>query len=277
MPKKIDILVLSDVHLGTNQSRAGRLLKYLKSVEPKKLILNGDIIDIWLMDFKKWPKKHTKVLSLLFNWMMKGVEMYYLPGNHDDYLKQFDGFNFNNFHIQNELILDLDGNKTWFMHGDKYDKSVSGLSRSMAIQAGKAFDKLVGLNRYINGWEKFLGRKKEVNFSKILKDRTKSAAKTGNDFEQKYIEEAALRNIDTLVCGHVHRPGISKMSCIKTQKEVVYLNSGDWTESCTALEYNKGKWSLYRYKYNYTEHESTLKNVRFELNDIYPFLEKKEE
>ena len=276
MTRSIDILVLSDLHLGTNQCRVGRLYKYLKSVKPKMLILNGDIIDFWLLDLKKWPKKHTKVLSYFFNLMTDDVPIYYLPGNHDDYMKRFDGVNFHNVHIQNELFLDLDGNKTWFMHGDKNDKSVKGFIRSIAIGAGKAFDKVVGFNRFINEWEKFLGVRKQTNFSKPLKDKTKSAIKKGNEFEQQYIEEAAKKEVDTLVCGHVHRPGITKVVALENKKEITYLNSGDWTENCTALEYVDGKWSLYRYKFNYTGHESVLKNVRFTQSDIYPFLEKQD-
>ncbi|MDC3209400.1 UDP-2,3-diacylglucosamine diphosphatase [Chitinophagales bacterium] len=276
MARDIDILVLSDLHLGTNQCRAGRLYKYLKSVNPKMLILNGDIIDIWLLDFKKWPKKHTKVLAYLFNLMTANVPIYYLPGNHDDYLKQFDGLSFNNFKIQNELTLDLNGRKTWFMHGDKHDKSVNGTKRDIAIRAGKAFDSFVGFNRFINGWENFLGVKDRTNFSKSLKDRTKSAIKKNNDFEQQYIEEAALNKVDTLVCGHVHQPGMTKVSAMQNKRHVDYLNSGDWTENCTSLEYVDGKWTLYRYRYNYTKHESVLKNVRFTQSDIYPFLEKQD-
>lgn len=242
------------------------------------LILNGDIVDLWLMDLKTWPKKHTKIISYFFNLMVEKVPIYYLPGNHDDYLKQFTGFSFHNFELRNELILDLNGEQTWFMHGDKGDKSVNGAKRKLAIRAGKAFDKLVGINRFINDWEKFLGvrQEKEINFSKSLKDRTKSHIKKSNNFEQLYIEEAAVNGINTVVCGHVHRPGITKVVSIECKKEINYLNSGDWTENCTALEYVENKWTLYKYKYNYTEHESTLKNVRFEQSDIYPFLHKKD-
>ncbi|MCD8528729.1 MAG: metallophosphoesterase [Chitinophagales bacterium] len=88
------------MHLGTNQCRAGRLNKYLKSVKPQMLILNGDIIDFWLLNLKKWPKKHTKILGYFFNLIVNDVPVYYLPGNHDDYLKQFSGFSFHNFHIK---------------------------------------------------------------------------------------------------------------------------------------------------------------------------------
>lgn len=270
--RKLDILVLSDLHLGTNQCRAGRLLKYLKSVKPKMLILNGDIIDLWLLDFKKWPKKHTKVLSYFFQLMIEGTPIYYLPGNHDDYLKQFAGFKFNNFFIENELILDLSGKKTWFMHGDKYDKTISGRSRKIAIRAGKAYDTIVGFNRLINQWENFLGKKNTLNFTKALKDKTKNRIKKSNDFEQVYIEEAAEKGIDNLLCGHVHRPGITTLCSIKTGREINYMNSGDWTENCTALEYYKEDWHLYQYDFKYNHYESTLKNMNFNDEDINPFL-----
>lgn len=272
MQRELDILVISDLHLGTNQCRAGRLYKYLKSVKPKMLILNGDIIDFWLLDFKKWPKKHTKILAYFFNLMIEEVPIYYLPGNHDDYLKQFIGFDFHNFKLREDLVLDLDAQKTWFLHGDKYDKSISGSKRKLAISAGKAFDKLVGFNRFINEWEKFLGKRESFNFSKSLKDSSKKAVEKGNNFEQLYIEEAAKNGIDTVVCGHVHRPGIQKICSIETKKDINYLNSGDWTESCTALEYSNKKWVLYNYEYGYNPHESTLKNMRFEASDIDPFL-----
>ena len=104
MKRDLDILVLSDLHLGTNQCRVGPLYKYLKSVKPKILILNADIIVFCLLDFKNWSKKHTKILAYFFNLMVEKIPIYYLPGNHDDYLKQFDGFAFQNFKIQNELV-----------------------------------------------------------------------------------------------------------------------------------------------------------------------------
>ncbi|MGB1248813.1 MAG: UDP-2,3-diacylglucosamine diphosphatase [Chitinophagales bacterium] len=267
--REIDIVVLSDLHLGSNACRAGRLNRYLKPIAPKKVILNGDIIDIWLLDLKKWPKKHTKILAHFFNWMINDIPIYYITGNHDDTLRKFTGLKFHNFKLLDELVLDLDGKKTWILHGDKFDKSVSGKQRKLAIRAGKAFDQFVRFNRFVNEWERFVGRK-ETNFSKTLKDKTKKSIKQKNDFEQQYIDYASKNGIDAVVCGHVHNPGIWQMVATENRKEITYLNSGDWTESCTALEYKEGKWELFRHKKSKNIQNSILGQVRFDAEEDLP-------
>jgi UDP-2,3-diacylglucosamine pyrophosphatase LpxH len=269
LARKLDILVISDLHLGTNACRASRLLEYLKSVEPKMLILNGDILDFWLLDAKTWPKKHTKILGYFFNLMLKEVPIYYLVGNHDDYLRKFTDFKFHNFYLQEELILDLNGVKTWILHGDKFDKSVTGSKRNIAIKAGKAFDKFVQFNRFVNEWEKFLGRP-ESNLSKKIKDATKAKIKEKNDFEQLYIDYAAKNGIDAVVCGHVHKPGIWSMCATDSKKQITYLNSGDWTESCTALEYVNKKWKLYTYPKTANPQNNVLKQIKLDAEEDLP-------
>lgn len=267
--RKIDILVISDLHLGAHACRAGRLYKYLKTVEPKMLILNGDIVDIWLLDFKKWPPKHTKILAYIFNLMIKEVPIYYLTGNHDDYLRKYTDFSFYNFHLRDELILDLNGVKTWFLHGDKFDKSVSGSKRNLAIRAGKAFDKFVQFNRFLNEWERFFGRK-ESNLSKAIKDKTKQKITEKNDFEQQYINYAAENGIEAVVCGHLHKPGIWEMCATESKKKVMYMNSGDWTESCTALEYSRKKWKLYQYPKTVNAQNNVLKEIKLDYEEDMP-------
>ena len=110
--RKIDILVLSDIHLGTYGCHAKELLCYLKSIKPKTVILNGDIIDIWQFSKRYWPKSHMKVIKHLMHWMSKGVKIYYVTGNHDEMLRKFVGFKMGSFKIVNKVILELDNNKT---------------------------------------------------------------------------------------------------------------------------------------------------------------------
>ncbi len=112
--RNIDVVVISDVHLGTYGCHAKELLKYLKSIRPKTLILNGDIIDIWQFSKSYWPDSHMKVIRKLMKFVSEGVQVYYLTGNHDEMLRKFDGMEMGSFHLQNKLILELDGKKAWF-------------------------------------------------------------------------------------------------------------------------------------------------------------------
>ena len=119
--RKIDLLVLSDVHFGTYGCQAKPLLKYLKSIDPKKIILNGDIIDIWQFNKRYWPKSHMRVVKYILTQIQRGKEFYYLIGNHDEMFRKFTGFQINNFKILNKKVLDLDRKKGWFFHGDVFD------------------------------------------------------------------------------------------------------------------------------------------------------------
>lgn len=262
MPKrKVQILVISDLHLGTHGCRAKRLKHYLQSVEPEMLILNGDIMDLWLLDFRKWPQNHTTIVQHFFNEITRGIPVYYITGNHDDYLKHFVGFHFNNFKLVDELILDLNGKKTWITHGDKFDKSVSGKIRNVAIRAGKVFDKLIHFNRVLNEWEKFLGAETS-NFTKKIKDKTKASVKKQNDFEFQNIEYADKNGYDIVLCGHTHNPGKWEYESInKIGEKIRYYNSGDWMDNCTALEYYDNDWHLVKFKAK----DNSIKNF---LNDL---------
>jgi UDP-2,3-diacylglucosamine pyrophosphatase LpxH len=112
--RNVDVVVISDVHLGTYGCHAKELLKYLKSIKPKMLILNGDIIDIWQFSKSYWPESHMKVIRKLMKFVSEGVQVHYLTGNHDEMLRKFDGMEMGTFHLQNKLILELDGKKAWF-------------------------------------------------------------------------------------------------------------------------------------------------------------------
>lgn len=266
--REIDILVISDLHLGTHGCRAKRLLNYLSTVKPKMLILNGDIMDFWLLDMKKWKKSHSKVLKVFFNEMSRGIPVYYITGNHDDYLRSFTGFKFNNFHLVDELIIDIDDKKHWFTHGDKFDKSVSGAIRKMAISAGKIFDQMIRLNKFVNRWQLFLG-KTETNYTKSLKDKTKSTVKKQNDFEFQNIEYADKKGYDIVLCGHTHNPGRWEYdSKNKEGEKIIYYNSGDWMDNCTALEYNNKQWSIMKYQPKDKSIQNFLVNMSFEDEDI---------
>ena len=238
----IDIVVISDTHLGIYSSHAEHLLAYLKSIECKTLILNGDIIDLW--NFSKFKNTHVHVIRHILKMGERGTKIYYITGNHDDALRKYSGADMGSIILEDKLILDLDGEKTWIFHGDVFDHSVKGWAKTLAKLGGKGYDILIWNNRMINQALKFFN-KGPVSFSKKIKASVKNAVKWISDFELTAAEMAANHGFSTVICGHIHMP---QSRIIQTKKgPIKYLNSGDWVENCTALEYNNGAWSIYKH------------------------------
>ncbi|HEY8958419.1 UDP-2,3-diacylglucosamine diphosphatase [Chitinophaga sp.] len=241
--RPLDIAVISDVHLGIYGCHAKELVQYLDSIDPKILVLNGDIIDIWQFSKRYFPKAHTKVIRKILKMIGKGTEVYYLTGNHDEALRKYAGFELGNFTIDNKLVLEVDGKRHWFFHGDVYDVTMKN-SKWLAKLGGKGYDLLIILNRLVNHILESMGREK-MSFSKKVKQGVKSAVKFISDFEQTVAEIAADKEFDVVCCGHIHQPLIKEMQA--GNRTITYLNSGDWVESLTALEYNNQQWTLYQH------------------------------
>jgi UDP-2,3-diacylglucosamine pyrophosphatase LpxH len=241
--REVEIVVISDAHLGTYGCHAKELHHYLKSVKPKMLVLNGDIIDVWQFNKSYFPKSHMKVVKDIVNIISSGTPVYYITGNHDDVLRRFTDFEMGSFKLVNKLVLEIDGKKQWIFHGDVFDLSMK-YSRRLAIIGGKSYDYLILLNRFINRVLNFFGKEK-ISLSKTIKDSVKKAVKFVDDFEQTAANHAIAQQYDFVICGHIHRPQMREMS--NEDGKVMYLNSGDWIENLTALEYNNGGWSLYEY------------------------------
>jgi len=244
--RNVEVVVLSDLHLGTYGCRADEVLQYLKSIKPKKLILNGDIVDGWQFKKKYWPVSHTKVLKEVLNLASKGTKVYYLPGNHDEVFRRFVGYKLGNIKVENKIVLDLDGKLAWFFHGDVFDVTMQH-SRWLTRLGSESYDFLIWLNYHVNRLMEVLGKEKK-SFSKQIKNGVKSAVKYINQFEDMCADIAIEKNYDYVVCGHIHQPEIRKIN--KEKGSVVYLNSGDWIENLTALEYHKEHWSIYTYNSN---------------------------
>jgi UDP-2,3-diacylglucosamine pyrophosphatase LpxH len=241
--RKVDLIVLSDIHLGTYGCQAKELLRYMKSVKPKCVILNGDIIDIWQFSKSYFPKAHMQVIKQLFSWMTKGVKIYYITGNHDEMLRKFVGYKFGTLKIVNKVVLNLDGKKAWFFHGDVFDVTMQH-SKWLAKLGAIGYDSLILLNSLVNMISEKLGRGK-ISLSKKIKNSVKSAVKFINDFEGVAADIAIDNGYDYVVCGHIHQPEMRTISNEKGQ--VLYLNSGDWIENLSALEYHQGQWKQYFY------------------------------
>lgn len=244
--RKVDLVVISDVHLGTYGCHAKELLLYLKSIKPKTIILNGDFIDIWQFSKSYWPKSHTKVIKYLTGLIGKGVKVYYVTGNHDEMLRKFAGFKIGSFSIVNKLLLPLQNNEqAWIFHGDVFDITMQH-SKWLAKLGAVGYDLLILLNRFCNFISVRILKKNKVSLSKKIKNGVKSALKYINDFEQTASEIGISNKYSYVICGHIHQP---QDRIIETANgSIRYLNSGDWIENLTALEYDKGQWSVYHFE-----------------------------
>lgn len=242
--RNVEIVVISDVHLGTYGCHAKELLKYLKSIKPKTLILNGDIIDIWQFSKRYWPETHMKILRKLMKFVVEGVDVYYLTGNHDELLRKFADMSLGSFYLQNKLILEIDGKKAWFFHGDIFDVTMQH-SKWLAKLGAIGYDSLILLNSMVNWGLNLFGREK-MSFSKKIKAKFKDAVKFINSFEETAAELAIENGYHYVVCGHIHQP--EKRNILAEGDEVMYLNSGDWVENLTALEYHHGQWDIFKYE-----------------------------
>ena len=257
--KKIEVAVISDVHLGTYGCDAKAVNRYLKSIDPETLILNGDIIDIWQFSKTYWPDSHMKVIQRIFKMMTNGTKVYYLTGNHDEMLRKFTDFKMGKLEILNKLVLELDGKRAWIFHGDVFDITMKS-SKWLAKLGAVGYDTLIILNSIVNWFSQKLGKGK-LSFSKRVKNGIKNAIKFIDDFEQTAIDIGIEKEYDYVICGHIHQPALR---LVQTEKgEIVYLNSGDWIENLTALEYNNKKWELIHYKYEPKDHN----DLEDELNE----------
>jgi UDP-2,3-diacylglucosamine pyrophosphatase LpxH len=241
--RDVELVILSDIHLGTYGCHAEELLRYLKSIRPKRLILNGDIIDMWQFSKRYWPKSHMQVVKHITGLLTKNTRIDYLTGNHDEMLRKFAGFKLGSFKIDNKLVIKLNGKKAWIFHGDVFDVTMQH-SKWLAKLGAVGYDTLIIINTVTNWVLDKLGYGR-ISLSKRVKDSVKSAVKFINNFETTAAEIAVENQFDYVVCGHIHQP---EMKTVTTAKgEVLYLNSGDWIENLTALEYNNNEWRIYRY------------------------------
>lgn len=243
--RRVDVLVISDIHLGTYGCRAKELLHYLKSIRPKTVVLNGDIIDIWQFSKNYWPKSHMKVVKHIFSWIGKGVKTYYVTGNHDEMLRKFVGLKMGSFQIVNKVILDLpDNKKAWVFHGDVFDVTMQH-SKWLAKLGAVGYNTLIIINSMANFISEKIFIKGKISLSKKIKNSVKSAVTFINNFEQTSADIGISNQYDYVVCGHIHLPEIRQIS--NEHGEITYMNSGDWIENLSALECVDGVWSIYKF------------------------------
>lgn len=233
MRRKYRALFISDVHLGTKVSQSARLNDFLKSVEIEKLYLLGDIADISSLKRKfYWSNEHNRFIRLIFKMVKHGVEITYIPGNHDRELRDFDGMDFAGIRIvKQDVHVAADGRRYLLIHGDKFDGVLNEKLLFFYTLGDRCYDLALFLNRIINYFASPFGYK--WSLSKYLKNKVKNVVKFINDFENLVVREARGHEVDGVVCGHIHTPEIRDI------EGFVYANCGCWTENSSAVAENE--------------------------------------
>lgn len=243
--RRLDVVIISDVHLGTYGCRAKELLNYLRSIQPDMLILNGDIIDGWQFSKRFFPSLHLQVIKELMQFITTGTRVVYITGNHDEMLRRYTDLNMGSFLLTDKLVLEIDQKMTWIFHGDVFDNTTQGSARIVAKLGSNGYGLLILFNQLVNTLLGFLGQEKVSISKRIMKGVNKAIAKV-NDLEQIASDLAIKKKYDYVICGHLHQPEIRTIE--NDEGKVVYLNSGDWVENMTSLEYENKTWRLFQYK-----------------------------
>jgi UDP-2,3-diacylglucosamine pyrophosphatase LpxH len=256
--QKTEIAVVSDFHLATLACKAKALLKYLKSIQPNILVLNGDIIDSWRFSRNYFPKSHLKVIRQILKMMEKGVQVVYITGNHDDVFRKFNNTRLGNFSIVNQYEMSVGGQNIWIFHGDVFDHIIHH-SPWLARFGAAVYGFLTVFNKLINLLLRAFS-KKELILYKSMKDRIAKRKSVLTNFEKAVANAAISKNFDLVICGHTHVP-VDKE--IQTEKGTVrYINCGDWVEHFSVAEFDGREWSL---KYYYSEGDEEVESPNDEL------------
>jgi UDP-2,3-diacylglucosamine pyrophosphatase LpxH len=241
-PRRHRTLFISDVHLGSKPAKAEYLIDFLRGNEADTIYLVGDIVDGWRLKRNwHWPQTHNDVVQKLLRQARKGTEIIYIAGNHDEFLRGFQGIHFGGVVVADRVVHEAaDGRKYLVIHGDQFDSIVHSV-RWLAYLGDKAYDASIIVNRIVARLRRLFGLP-YWSFSSWAKVRVKKAVNFISAFQSLVAEEARRSQVDGVICGHIHH------AAIETLGGVAYMNSGDWVESCTAIaEDFSGNFSIIRW------------------------------
>jgi len=240
---RIRALFLSDIHLGSRACRAERLLSFLKQYECRTIFLLGDIVDFWaLKRVVYWPEAHNTVVQKLLRLARHGVRITYIPGNHDEALKNYFDSSFGNVKLTKEYVhVAADGKRYALLHGDQYDQ-VTTCARWLSALGDFSYNRLVDLNRALSWVRRKLRLAGHWSLADYAKRNLQGAASFISGFELALARHGKALQVDGVICGHIHTPAIKRLD------GVLYLNCGDWVDSCTAIvEHVDGSMELVRH------------------------------
>jgi UDP-2,3-diacylglucosamine pyrophosphatase LpxH len=227
--RRFRTLFLSDIHLGTRACQAERLLDFLRHHEASTFYLVGDIVDGWQLRTNwHWPQSHNDVVQKLLRKVRKGTRIIYVPGNHDEFLREYCGMIFGGVEIvDNAIHVCADGTRYLVLHGDLFDIVIKH-ARWLALLGDKAYDAAIAANMLFNRVRRRLGLK-YWSLSAWAKSKVKNAVKFIGEFEEALAAEADRHGVAGIICGHIHHLALQEISGVR------YVNCGDWVESCTAV------------------------------------------
>ena len=237
--RRFRTLFISDVHLGARGSQADLLLDFLRYHDADTIYLVGDIVDGWALKSSwHWPQSHNDLVQKLLRKARKGAKVIYIPGNHDEFLRNYYGTHFGGIEVvETDIHTAADGKRFLVVHGDMFDLVVTQ-ARWLALLGDKAYDFALTANRVFNGLRRVFGAP-YWSLSKWAKMKVKNAVNFIGAFEKALATEAKRHEVDGVICGHIH------YAVIRDENGIRYMNCGDWVESCTALaEHEDGRFEI---------------------------------
>jgi UDP-2,3-diacylglucosamine pyrophosphatase LpxH len=234
---------ISDVHLGTRACQAARLIDFLREYPSDHLYMVGDIIDFWAMSRSiQWAPAHNTVVQKILRRARQGGHVMFIPGNHDEVLREYTGITFGNIRVEQEWIHETaDGRRYLLIHGDEFDQ-ITRFHRWVAVLGDVAYGALLRLNVGLSRLRRLLGISGYWSLAGYAKRRVKKAVNFISDFETSVVHAVRQRNLDGVICGHIHWAEIRQV------EGITYLNCGDWVDSCTAIvEHIDGRMEIVRW------------------------------
>ncbi len=225
---------ISDLHLGSTQCQADVLLDFLKHNESEKLYLVGDIIDFWALSKKMyWPTEHNTIIQKVLRKARHGTQVTYIPGNHDENVREYDGYVFGDIVVKNsDIHMTASGKKFLVVHGDEYD-TIARYHKWIAKLGSKGYDLLLEINRVLRMFRRLLGYKSHFSLAAYVKFKVKNAVQFISDYEESIVTTLREERLDGVICGHIHHAELKDMGGF------FYINTGDFVESCTAIVEHK--------------------------------------
>jgi UDP-2,3-diacylglucosamine pyrophosphatase LpxH len=264
-PRRVRTLFLSDIHLGSKGCQADKLLDFLRHYEADTVYLVGDIVDGWqLRTGWYWPQPHNDVVQKLLRQARKGARLLYIPGNHDEFLRDYYGTHFGGIEVLEDAIhIGADGRRHLVIHGDLFDVVIRH-ARWLALLGNNAYDLAIWLNTYFNAIRRGLGLT-YWSLSQWAKLKVKNAVNFIGEYEKTLAAEARRRGVDGVICGHIHH------AVIRDESGLSYINCGDWVESCTAaIEHFDGRFEIVKWTGLAPPHDETGHAFATESDEAQP-------